>query len=186
MEKETPIKNIGTIIQFPKNTGTELKRNEDGTFSFDYKIAEKIAITAVANVDKAIIKAMYEAYKDTDVSKIFILDMGQFERFLKEMLPKWREEMTMFKKKDLKKAKGDAFICLSVDGRKGAIRVDYRPYIGREVSVAHSQTKNPKGETVSGKLVEVLTNDGIDTLIISDGHDLKWIVAENVIEFRTL
>ena len=86
------MKDIGTIINFPKNTGAELKRNEDGTFSSNYKIAEKIAITAVANVDKAIIKAMYQAYKDTDVSKMFILDMEQFEKFLKEMLPKWREE----------------------------------------------------------------------------------------------
>ena len=186
MKKEVSIKNIMTAINFPKNTETELKRNEDGTFSFDYKIAEKIAITAVANVDNAIIKAMYQVYKDTDVSKIFVLDMGQFERFLREMLPKWWEETTMFKKEDLKKAKGDALICLSVAGKKGDIRVDYKPYIGRKVSVAHSQTKNPKGETVVGRLVEVLTNDGIDTLIISDGHDLKWIVAENVIEFRTL
>lgn len=86
------MKDIGTIINFPKSKGAELKRNEDGTFSLDYKIAEKIAITAVTNVDKVIIKAMYLAYKDTDVSKIFVLDMGQFEKFLKEMLPKWREE----------------------------------------------------------------------------------------------
>ena len=86
----------------------------------------------------------------------------------------------------LKQNEDGSFVYLSVDGKKGDIRVDYRPYIGREVSVTHSQTKNPKGETVNGKLVEVLTNDGIDTLIISDGHDLKWIVAENVIEFRTL
>lgn len=92
----------------------------------------------------------------------------------------------MLKKEDLKKAKGDAFFYLTVDGKKWANSVDFKPYIGREVSVAHSQTKNPKGEAVNGKLVEVLTNDGIDTLIISDGHDLKWIVAENVIEFRTL
>ena len=89
----------------------------------------------------------------------------------------------MFKKEYLKKAKGDTIFYLSVDG---AIHLDCRPYIGREVSVTHSQTKNPKGEAVSGKLVEVLTNDGIDTLIISDGHDLKWIVVENIIEFRTL
>ena len=57
-----------------------------------YAASQKIVITAVVNVDKAIIKAMYEAYKYTDVSKVFILDLGQFERFLKEMLPKWREE----------------------------------------------------------------------------------------------
>lgn len=94
--------------------------------------------------------------------------------------------MSVFKKEDLKKANGDTLICLSVDGKKGSIRVDYRLYIGREVSITHSQTKNPKGENVCGRLVEVLTNDGVDTLIISDGHDLKWIVAENVIEFRTL
>ena len=92
----------------------------------------------------------------------------------------------MFKKGGLKKAKGDTLICLSVDGRKGDIRVDYKPYIGREVSITHSQTKNPKGETFSGRLVEVLTNHWTNTLIISDGRDLKWIVAENVIEFRTL
>lgn len=89
----------------------------------------------------------------------------------------------MFKKEDLKKAKGDTLFYLSVDG---AIHIDCRPYIGREVSITHSQTKNPKGETVVGRLVEVLTNHWTNTLIISNERDLKWIAAENVIEFRTL
>lgn len=78
-------KSIGTTINFMRGQ----KPNMDAVL---YAASQKIAITAVSNVDKAVIKAMYEAYKYTDVSKVFILDMGQFERFLKEMLPKWREE----------------------------------------------------------------------------------------------
>ena len=79
------MKDIGTIINFPRGQNP----NMDAIL---YAASQKIAITTVSNVDKAVIRAMYEAYKYTDVSKVFILDMGQFERFLKEMLPKWREE----------------------------------------------------------------------------------------------
>ena len=78
-------KAIGTTINFMRGQSV----NMDAVL---YAASQKIAITAVVNVDKAVIKAMYEAYKYTDVSKVFILDLGQFERFLKEMLPKWRGE----------------------------------------------------------------------------------------------
>ena len=78
-------KPIGTTINFMRGQSV----NMDAVL---YAASQKIAITAVVNVDKAVIKAMYEAYKYTDVSKVFILDLGQFERFLKEMLPKWRGE----------------------------------------------------------------------------------------------
>lgn len=84
------MKDIGTLLHFPKHEGAQLKQNEDG--SFVYQIAEKIAMTRQQKVNKEVINFLYQAYKDTDVSKVFVLDMGQFERFLKEMLPKWREE----------------------------------------------------------------------------------------------
>lgn len=79
------MKDIMTVIDFTKDKGVE----------FDaclYALGEKIAIARTYDIDKALIDEMYKAYKDTDVSKVFILDMGQFERFLREMLPKWREE----------------------------------------------------------------------------------------------
>lgn len=85
LKKEDLKKPIGTTINFMRGQSV----NMDAVL---YAASQKIAITAVVNVDKAIIKAMYEAYKYTDVSKVFILDMEQFEKFLKEMLPKWREE----------------------------------------------------------------------------------------------
>lgn len=79
------MKDIGAIINFPRGQNP----NVDAIL---YACSQKIAITTVSKVDNAIIKTMYEAYKYTDVSKVFILDMEQFEKFLKEMLPKWREE----------------------------------------------------------------------------------------------
>ena len=80
------MKNIMTAINFTKDKGAELDA------SFLYPLGEKIATVRAYSVDKFLIKEMYEAYKDTDVSKVFILDMGQFEKFLREMLPKWQKE----------------------------------------------------------------------------------------------
>jgi hypothetical protein len=42
--------------------------------------------------DEAILSFLYEKYKDTDISKVYVLSRPEFEKFLLEMLPKWRYE----------------------------------------------------------------------------------------------
>lgn len=57
-----------------------------------FKIEETIATLRVKTIDEYIVKQLYEAYKDTKVSKVFVIDMTEFEAFLKKMLPLWLEE----------------------------------------------------------------------------------------------
>ena len=43
--------------------------------------------------DEIIINYLYEKYKDTKVSDVWVLSKPDFEKFLLEMLPKWKEPM---------------------------------------------------------------------------------------------
>lgn len=56
------------------------------------KFEETLATSRVKTIDEYIVKQLYEAYKDTKVSKVFVIDMTEFEAFLKKMLPLWLEE----------------------------------------------------------------------------------------------
>ena len=59
-------------------------------FSHELKDFTEKVITLRANfVDEVIVRALFEAYKDTDISKIFVIDETNFKDFLNEMLPKW-------------------------------------------------------------------------------------------------
>lgn len=62
----------------------------------------------------------------------------------------------------------------------------YKPLLGQQVVIRHTQTKNPNGEQIAGKLVEILYNDNRRTLVLSDGHTLKFVNVENVISCLTL
>ena len=62
----------------------------------------------------------------------------------------------------------------------------YYPLIGQHVLITHTQTKNPNGEQVFGKLVEVIENQGRYTIAVSDGHKMKFIDTGNVTECRTM
>lgn len=87
-EGEALPKNIAHIIDMPSKQGDcGLKKNEDG--SFVYEIVESMAMSRQQKVDKAVLEFLYEAYKDTEVSKVLVVDEEQFGRFLKEMLPIW-------------------------------------------------------------------------------------------------
>ena len=57
-----------------------------------FKFEETLATARVKTIDEYIVKQLYEAYKDTKVSKVFVIDMTEFEAFLKKMLPLWLED----------------------------------------------------------------------------------------------
>ncbi len=65
---------------------------ESPTDNHFFKFEETFATSRVKTIDEYIVKQLYEAYKGTKVSKVFVIDMTEFEAFLKQMLPLWLEE----------------------------------------------------------------------------------------------
>ena len=74
------MKSVGTTINFERSIGldNEIKN-----------ITEKVISLHASFVDEVVVKALYEAYKDTEISKIFVVDLNNFKDFLYEMLPQW-------------------------------------------------------------------------------------------------
>lgn len=52
-------------------------------------LVEKLSCERIKAIDDYIIKQLYEAYKDTDISKLFIIDETEFEKYLKATLPRY-------------------------------------------------------------------------------------------------
>lgn len=67
---------------------TEIK--EDGTFLFD--IIEEIIIARRKTINQKIVKELFEIYKDSKYSEVYIISETEFERFLKWALPKYFAE----------------------------------------------------------------------------------------------
>lgn len=70
---------IGNVIDFQR-------------FEYSHELkdfTEKVITLRSSFVDEVIVKALFETYKDTDISKIFIIDETNFNDFLNEMLPQW-------------------------------------------------------------------------------------------------
>jgi len=62
-------------------------------FDFGIKYAfEQTLKEFTEKQNEAILKFLYERYKDTDISKVYVLSRPEFEKFLIEMLPKWRRK----------------------------------------------------------------------------------------------
>ena len=57
-------------------------------------LVEKLNCARVKAIDDYIIKQLYEAYKDTDISKLFIIDETEFARYLKATLPQYLKKRT--------------------------------------------------------------------------------------------
>lgn len=55
-------------------------------------LSETIIIDRVKQLDNFYIEELFKAYKDTEVSSVFVIDMTQFEYFLKKYLPIFIEE----------------------------------------------------------------------------------------------
>lgn len=67
---------------------SSLKQIADTTF----RIEENLIATRTRGLTKFIVEELYKAYKDTDITKVLVIDMDEFERFLRKMLPLWFEE----------------------------------------------------------------------------------------------
>lgn len=59
-----------------------------------YHIVEELSCARVKAIDDYIIKQFYEAYKDTDISKLFIIDETEFAKYLKATLPQYLKGKT--------------------------------------------------------------------------------------------
>ena len=57
-------------------------------FNFDIAF-EEITNSFVKQTDEAIVNYLYEKYKNTDVSRMYVLSKTDIEKFLLEMLPIW-------------------------------------------------------------------------------------------------
>ena len=57
-----------------------------------FKFEETLITSRVKMLDEYIVRQLYEAFKDTKISKVFVIDMTEFEAFLNKMLPLWMEE----------------------------------------------------------------------------------------------
>jgi len=61
--------------------------------TYNMEIAfEQMAKSFAEQNDEAIINYLYNKYRDTNVSHVYMLSKPDFERFLLEMLPKWIKE----------------------------------------------------------------------------------------------
>lgn len=76
------MKDIAKVIAFDRE---KFIPNGDNSVA----LAEKLSCERVKAIDDFIIKQLYEAYKDTDISKLFIIDETEFAKYLKATLPQY-------------------------------------------------------------------------------------------------
>ena len=76
------MKDIAKAIAFDRE---KFITNKDNSVT----LVEKLSCERVKAIDDYIIKQLYEAYKDTDISKLFIIDETEFARYLKATLPQY-------------------------------------------------------------------------------------------------
>lgn len=67
------------------------KDADDGDWSISDCFPTKFAVAYAKQIDRMTINAFYDAYKDSEAAKILLIDRDEFERFLKKMLPIWRD-----------------------------------------------------------------------------------------------
>jgi hypothetical protein len=79
------MKDIVKVLSFDRE---RFIPNEDNCFT----LVEKLSCERVKAIDDYIIKQLYETYKKTDISKLFIIDEQEFEKYLKATLPNYLKE----------------------------------------------------------------------------------------------
>lgn len=86
------MKNVMKTYEMPYNA----KKIQDIDFEnstpvkFNLVIAfEEITKSFAEKTDEAIVNYLYGKYKDTDVSRVFVLSEPDFKDFLEKMLPKY-------------------------------------------------------------------------------------------------
>ena len=70
----------------------EIKDDNFTNFTLQFDQAfEEMTKSFSKQQDEIIVNYLYEKYKDTKVSDVWVLSKPDFEKFLLEMLPKWKE-----------------------------------------------------------------------------------------------
>lgn len=81
-------KRFANMIAINEGNVRAIEKVDDG---YLFRMTETLATAKVRSIDEYIIKQLYEAYKGTEVSRVFVIGMEEFEEFLKKMLPLWVE-----------------------------------------------------------------------------------------------
>lgn len=63
-------------------------KQEDTTIGFEISF-ESIAKSLIEMEENKIMAYLYKKYKDSSVSKVYVLSEKDFEKYLKDTLPKW-------------------------------------------------------------------------------------------------
>ena len=80
----------------------EIKNDDYTNFTLQCNQAfEEMTKSFSKQQDEIIVNYLYEKYKDTKVSVVWVLSKPDFEKFLLEMLPKWKEPKQYLKWEDL-------------------------------------------------------------------------------------
>lgn len=84
-------KNIAEFIDLPYSQKL-ITKEQLQQHNYIIKMQEQMAVTRVKQINNFIIEQLYAAYKDTDISKLLVIDMMQFEYFLTRYLPIYLRE----------------------------------------------------------------------------------------------
>lgn len=84
-------KNIAEVIGLPYNEKL-ITKEQLQQHNYIIKMQEQMAVARVNQINNFIIKQLYAAYKDTDISEVLIIDMPHFEDFLRRYLPVYLKE----------------------------------------------------------------------------------------------
>jgi len=84
-------KNIANFIQMPYNSKIKNEKQLEKN-SYCMSFMEQLVTAKVSQINDYAIKQLYDTYKDTDVSAIFIIDMEKFTDFLMRYLPVYLKE----------------------------------------------------------------------------------------------
>jgi|GEM_PF-7017856 len=85
-DSDNPIEAM-QIIDFPITPEIKPDKNQNYLFNFQ----ERFATARVDFITKWLIDELYEAYKDSGISKLLVIDRKEFERFVKHCYPLWKE-----------------------------------------------------------------------------------------------
>ena len=83
MNKQTP------MIEKLEFNRAIIKFNPDSLESSS--IINNAIIKVQHRIDDELMKTLYEIYKDSDISTLYVIDENQFKRYLLETLPKYLE-----------------------------------------------------------------------------------------------
>ena len=82
-------KNIAEFIDLPNPliTPEQLRQHN---YVIDFQ--SKMVAVRVKQINQFTIEQLYAAYKDTDISKLLVIDMANFEYFIRRYLPIYLRE----------------------------------------------------------------------------------------------